>query len=125
MNVPTSGQYGINYQEMPRQKYIGTTVRPRMYMLSTFFVLILSFVSIWMYFNISDPSMYRTWKLLTVFLSGFVVVELAPIFGRHNRESSDYGRFRTLGIFFLGLAIWVSALLGEGFFTALLNRVPV
>jgi len=122
--APQAGDYGISYQELPAAKYIGSKIRPKMHFWSSAMTLLLALFSIYLYFNPPVATIQQVIRLVSIYISSYVMVELAPIFGRNNDKSAEFGRFRTLLLFFLSLIFFVVALLGETFFVALQQQIP-
>lgn len=113
IEVPTSTRQGYQYDSLNQAEYIGKLVKPRMYLFHSFFIAIIGLFTVFLAFAMNEIEIIIAFQLFTAYLGSYVFVELVPIFGRHNKEASGYGRFRTLGTFLLGLIVFIFGLFGS------------
>lgn len=122
IHIPESSKYGLTYVEVPKMEYIGGNLQPKMYLFSSFLASILALFSLILYFEVNDPIFISTFRLLSAYMGGYVIMEIGPGFGRHNNEISRIGKYKSLLLFIFAFCITIIALLGESFFVALTNR---
>ncbi|MHA2504446.1 MAG: hypothetical protein ACXAE3_16460 [Candidatus Kariarchaeaceae archaeon] len=113
---------GLVYQNTSRENYLAGSVFPRMHFFSGLIISLLGLLLLNFYINASSEVLATSYRLVCLYVVGFQIVELAPIFGRNNEKSADHAKIRTLLIFLFDLVLFVIALLGEGFFLALQDR---
>jgi hypothetical protein len=122
VDVPKSTKYGLTYEKIPKMAYIGGHILPRAYLIQTLIASLVATICLFVYFEASSQIMITTFRLLSAYIGGYAVMEIAPWFGRHNEAMTKIGRYRTLLLFLYALVITIFALFGESFFVALKNR---
>lgn len=99
------------YQEYPKAAYVVQHLQPRYYFFYSILLIILSYISLGIFASTEDPRMLSTLRVFTTFVSGILVTNVAPIFGRFNKEMSSLYKLRTLLVFLLGLVAFLLSLI--------------
>lgn len=99
------------YQEYPKAAYVVQHLQPRYYFFYSILLILLSYISLGIFASNDDPRMLSTLRVFTTFVSGILVTNVAPIFGRYNKEMSSLYKLRTLLVFLLGLIAFLLSLI--------------
>lgn len=115
---------GLQYVGITKDEYYDTKLVPKMHFIFNFILMIIVFIILNFYANSTIMDYNNLFRLSCQFLSSYIFVELAPLYGRSNKYSSSYGRIRTLLVFIMSLIFIVVSILGNQFISALQNLVP-
>lgn len=112
----------IAQKEIPKAAYVNQYLYTRYIFIQVFIVLILGIISLILYVNIQDNFAFKnTMRVFTIFLSGYIVSEAAPIFGRSNKFMSSFRKYSTFFIFAIGFIIFVIGIFSDIFLKLLIS----
>ncbi len=123
VSVPYKTKNFIGERQLPRLTYANHYLKQRFVYWQALIMLIISMLVLYLYINASDTELKNTLRIVTIFVSGFVVSESAPIFGRSNKYMSALHKYFTFFIFLFGFAVFVIGIFSDLFLKIILSFV--
>ena len=122
INIFISSKMGSGYQEMNRRPFIQNRLLPKSYLNLNLYASLLGSVLILIFINTTDPYLASSIRLAASYVGGFILTEMAPIFGRRISDTVKVGKIRSYLAFAMGVIITIIALFGNTFLRALMDR---